>query len=180
MADYDLDAGEYLIRRINRYWADLISVGAAAVAITVVAIIGEIAYSQFPDTVPLLTPNIVFAIFVILLLVVVLMLLSAIYVYRHNYIIITNIHLIKVEQAGIISRETSQLGLGHIQDVRGRRTGLLGFFLNYGDVEIQTAGAQENFVFRTAHDPQLLADQLLQYESDFNSGTLPPPPTPGP
>ena len=192
MADYDLDSGEYVIRRINRYWADLISVFAASIAILLAAVFGEFVYSKFADIIPFLTPNIVFIVFVVLILVVALMLLSAIYVYRHNYIVITNVHLIKVEQAGIIARETSQMGLGHIQDVKGRRSGLLGFILNYGDVEIQSAGAQENFVFRTAHDPQLLADQLLQFEADFNSGTLPPPsttttpttppptPTPGP
>ena len=180
MADYDLDPGEYVIRRINRYWADLISVGAAAFFITLAAIFGEFVYSKFADVVPFLTPNLVFTIFALMILIVILMLLSAIYVYLHNYLVITNIHLIKVEQAGIIARETSQLGLGHIQDVKGKRAGILGYFLDYGDVEIQTAGAQENFVFRTAHQPQLLADQLLQYESDFNDGKLPPPPAPGP
>jgi ABC-type multidrug transport system fused ATPase/permease subunit len=176
MADYDLDAGEYVIRRINRYWADLISVIVAAIFITLAAIFGEIVYSQFRDVIPFITPNIAFAIFTIMIIVVILMLLSGIYVYVHNYLVITNVHLIKVEQAGIIARETSQLGLGHIQDVKGRREGILGFFLDYGNVEIQTAGAQENFVFRTAHRPQLLADELLQYETDFNDGKLPPPP----
>jgi ABC-type multidrug transport system fused ATPase/permease subunit len=176
MADFDLDTGEYIIRRINRYWADLIGVVVSGALIAIAAFFGEYLYSRYPDILPFLTPNIVFGVFLLMLGIVVLMLLSAIYVYLHNYLVVTNRHLIKVQQAGLFARQTAQLGFGHIEDVRGGRKGILGFFLDYGDVEIQTAGSQENFIFRTAHHPQILADELLQYETDFNAGHMPSQP----
>jgi hypothetical protein len=38
---------------------------------------------------------------------------------------------------------------------------------HYGDIEVQTAGASENFIFRTVHQPQLAADRLMQYKAEF-------------
>lgn len=174
MADFDLDTGEHIIRRINRSIFDLLGVIVSAALITIAAFFGEFVYARFRDVVPFLTPDIVFGVFAVMILVVVLMLISAVYVFVHNYLVITNIHLIKVQQTGLFARQTSQLGFGHIEDVRGGRKGILGFIFNFGDVEIQTAGATENFIFRNVDNPQILADQLLQYEADYNAGRLPP------
>ncbi len=103
----------------------------------------------------------------VMIVIVILMLLSALYVYVHNYIIISNHHLIKVQQSGLFARQTAELGLGNIEDVKGGRAGVLGTLLDFGDIEIQTAGASENFIFRTVHHPQLIADRLLQYKEEF-------------
>jgi hypothetical protein len=43
----------------------------------------------------------------------------------------------------------------------------MGTIFQYGNVEIETAGAQENFLFTWAPDPQALADQIAQYHEQY-------------
>jgi hypothetical protein len=46
--------------------------------------------------------------------------------------------------------------------VTGVKQGILETIFNYGDVEIQSAGEQEKFIFHNAHDPQDIADDVLE------------------
>lgn len=169
MADYTLDPGEEIVLRVNRYWADLISVFVSGAFITIAAIFGVYVYARFADQLPFIPPVIVMALAAIMLTVVGLMLASAVYVYQRNYLLVTNYHLIKVQQSGLFARQTAELGLGNIEDVKGMRRGILPTMLNYGDIEVQTAGASENFIFRTVHQPQQLADNLMEYKREFKA-----------
>jgi hypothetical protein len=167
MADYVLDPGEHVAARIGRHWADLIGVVAGSVAIAVVALAAVYLYARFPEELPFLTPALVMLAAALMLGIAGLMLATALYVYKHNYLLITNFHLIKVQQSGLFARQTAALVLGNIEDVKGSRRGILATVLNFGDMEVQTAGASENFIFRNAPNPQLAADRLLQYKAEF-------------
>jgi hypothetical protein len=176
MADFILDPGETIVERINRSLADLIPVLVSSVLIVAAALFGVYIYTTRPEIVPsFVTPDIVFAIVAILFGLVVLMLLSALYVYLHNYLVITNLHLIKVQQTGLFARQTSELRFGNIEDVRGGRRGILGTLLDFGDIEVQTAGAAENFLFRTVDHPQIVADHLLQFQDELRAAAAHPP-----
>lgn len=169
MADYVLDPGENIIERINRSLADLIPVIVSATLIVAAALFGVYLYTRFPDAVPYLTADVVFGVVALLFTVVVLMLLAALYVYLHNYLVITNFHLIKVQQTGLFARQTSELMFGNIEDVKGGRKGILGTLLDFGDIEVQTAGASENFLFRSVDHPQVVADHILQFQSQLRA-----------
>jgi len=181
MADFILDPGENVVERIDRYWIDLMPVTVSAALIVLVVLTGTYAYFRFRELTPaFITPEIIFALGLLLLIIVALMLMSAVYVYTRNYLIVTNKHLIKVQQHGLFSRQTSELRFGNVEDVRGGRHGVLGTLLDYGDIEVQTAGTSENFLFRTVHHPQLLADRLLEYQEHFKHPVLTPSPPPLP
>jgi uncharacterized membrane protein YdbT with pleckstrin-like domain len=170
MADYILDPGETIVERINRSLADLIPVLVSSVLIVAAALFGVFVYTRFPAQFPaFVTPSIMFSIVAILFFVVVLMVLSAIYVYLHNYLVITNLHLIKVQQTGLFARQTAELRFGNIEDVKGGRRGILGTILDFGDIEVQTAGASENFMFRTVDHPQLVADHILEFQDELRT-----------
>jgi membrane protein YdbS with pleckstrin-like domain len=169
MADYILDPGETIVERINRSLADLIPVIVSATLIVAAALFGVFLYTRYPDQVPFLTPDVVLSVVALLFLIVILMLLSALYVYLHNYLVVTNLHLIKVQQTGLFARQTSELMFGNIEDVKGGRRGILGTLLDFGDIEVQTAGTSENFLFRTVDHPQVVADHLLQFQDELRA-----------
>jgi hypothetical protein len=169
MADYILDPGETILERINRSIFDLVPVIVSSALIIGVALFGVYFYTLNPGQVPFLTPDVVLAVVALLFLIVVLMLLSALYVYLHNYLVVTNIHLIKVQQTGLFARQTSELMFGNIEDVKGGRQGVFGTLLDFGDIEVQTAGASENFKFRTVDHPQVVADHLLQFQDELRA-----------
>ncbi len=74
--------------------------------------------------------------------------------------IITSDRVLNIEQAGLFSRRTSELKFQKIQDVTVDVQGLFQTFLNFGDVEIQTAGEEEHFLFRRVPDPYKVKDLL--------------------
>jgi hypothetical protein len=165
---YNLDPGEIVVRRVNRSVFYLVPVIFASALIALAGVGLMYAYYNFGTLsivpIPAVLINTLAA---VLVGIAGLMLISALYVFNRNYLVITNMHLIKMEQNGLFDEKTAQLDLSRVQDVTGARHGLFGTIFDYGDIEIETAAAQENFIFRATTGPQVLADQLLQYHEDY-------------
>ena len=75
---------------------------------------------------------------------------------------ITAHHIINVEQQSMFMRTVSKEELDRIQDVTSEIKGLFGTIFNYGNVIVQTAGAQEHFVFENVPAPQTIVDVILR------------------
>jgi uncharacterized membrane protein YdbT with pleckstrin-like domain len=80
--------------------------------------------------------------------------------------VFTNLHLIEVEQVGLFGNTVSQVSFSRVQDVTGNKAGFFPTIFNYGDVEIQSAGEQEKFVFHYASHPDQVADDALKWHDD--------------
>lgn len=165
-AGFTLDPQETIIKQYRRHWIDLAPVVASTVVLTLVVIVGGYFYGRYNDDVHIPASVVVLA-FMIILFVAFAVAALGIFIYRQNYLILTNLHLIQVEQTGLFNRNVSQLSLARVQDVSAKRSGLLATILNYGNVEVQSAGEQEKFVFRNAPAPQQLADKCLEVHEDY-------------
>ncbi len=166
-ARLDLDPGEQIIRRINRSIMDLVPVLFASAMIVLVTLAGLVGFIMYHSQLQALPTSFVMLIAIVLIGVAVLVALTGTYVYNHNYLVVTNMHIIKVEQVGLFNDKTAQLELSHVQDVNGSRHGFLETILDYGDIEIETAAAQENFIFRNCPQPQALSEQLAQLHAKY-------------
>ena len=76
--------------------------------------------------------------------------------------IITDHHIINIEQQSMFMRTVSKEELDRVQDVTSEIKGLFGTIFNFGDVTIQTAGSQEHFVFENVQAPQTIVDVILR------------------
>lgn len=167
---YELDDGEVVVRRINRSVMNLLPVTSACVVVIVLISLGIWAYANYKSSLyflPTQSVQLVIVAMIALVAVCGALLMGELYVYRRNFLLITNMHIIKHEQDGLFTQKTAQLSLGRIQDITGGRRGILGTVCNFGNVEIESAAAQENFVFEFAPSPQLLADQLIKIHEDY-------------
>lgn len=81
--------------------------------------------------------------------------------------ILTNYRVIDVKQHGFFSRRFSEATLSKIQDINYELTGILQTFFNYGDVVVQTAGAETTITMEAVHDPQQQAVYLLKQQQQF-------------
>ncbi|MBP9821962.1 MAG: PH domain-containing protein [Candidatus Pacebacteria bacterium] len=81
--------------------------------------------------------------------------------------IITNHRVIDSEQHGFFDRTVSELSLLKIQDVSTEINGPIATWLKFGNLEIQTAGAREKFLFKQIPNPLLIKDQLMKAHNDF-------------
>jgi uncharacterized membrane protein YdbT with pleckstrin-like domain len=84
--------------------------------------------------------------------------------YYFDVWIITTRRIVNINQKGLFVRTVSELEFNKIQDVTTEVKGVIGTFLNFGDVFIQTAGEKERFVFRQVPDPYAIKDLIMNLE----------------
>jgi membrane protein YdbS with pleckstrin-like domain len=158
---FDLDPGEEITRIIHRHVLTLFPAFLGIVGLVITAVLLAFAEGRFPDTIPF--PRVmVFALIIIFLVLAALIFLISIFVYERNVLIFTNVHLIQAEQYGLFNHRVSQISFVRVQDVTGSRNGFFQTIFNFGNVEIQSAGEEEKFIFRGAPNPQDIADDVLE------------------
>jgi membrane protein YdbS with pleckstrin-like domain len=74
--------------------------------------------------------------------------------------IITNKRLIDIEQHSLFKREVSILELNKIQDITSEVKGILATLLNYGNINVQTAGSDKNFFISDIEKPNEVREKL--------------------
>ena len=81
--------------------------------------------------------------------------------YHLDIWIVTSSRIVNIEQKGFFSRSISELDYSHIQDVTSNIEGILHTTLNYGDVNIQTAGTHGHFTFRNIPKPEKMKTLVM-------------------
>ncbi|MEK7122648.1 MAG: PH domain-containing protein [Patescibacteria group bacterium] len=76
--------------------------------------------------------------------------------------IVTNQHIIDIEQHTMFRRTTSRLELERIQDITSETRGILQTIFHFGNVYVQTAGERERFVFEDVPAPGFVANTILR------------------
>ncbi len=100
------------------------------------------------------------------------LLFSTLFIYINwlvNYLniqIVTNMHVVDIDQFGLFSRKISELALDEIQDISATQKGVMQSFLNYGDICIQTAGEKPNFNFEKVPNPNELSRRIMEIKDE--------------
>jgi len=82
-----------------------------------------------------------------------------------DIVILTNKRIVDINQKGLFNRQIDELDLLHIEDVSSHVSGFFGTTLDFGEVEVQTAGTARNFLLNGMPHPRQLCRQILeQYE----------------
>ncbi|MEO7617462.1 MAG: PH domain-containing protein [Candidatus Saccharibacteria bacterium] len=164
---YTLDDKETIIREVSRHWIDLIPVSISSFVSLLVAIGVSYLSARYNDELSFIPAGILPIISLVFALLSISILTVGYYIYRQNKLIITDMHLIQVVQRGLFSRSVSQLSMVRVQDVSAVRKGFFATILDYGTIEVETAGEVDNFVFNVAPHPQQLADQCLAVQEKY-------------
>lgn len=82
--------------------------------------------------------------------------------YFLDILVVTNKRIINVEQKALFSREIASLRLDKIQDITIDISGILATFLLFGNIRIQTAGEQEEFLMHYIQNPEALKSVILR------------------
>lgn len=83
-----------------------------------------------------------------------------------DMMIITNDRLIDVEQKGLFARSIAEVDLYQIQDASSEVQGIFSSMFNYGNLQIQTAGALPKFVVHNVPDPHHLRQLVLEMAAE--------------
>ena len=100
--------------------------------------------------------------------------------YSLSTVLVTNRRIIDSDQHSLFNREVAELTGSRIQDVSTHTNGLIETFLHFGDVTVQTAASEKQFVFRQVPNPEKVKDTIMQMTASNHTGikakTLPKEP----
>lgn len=91
-------------------------------------------------------------------------------IYTLNTVTITDRRVIDSDQHGLFNRKVSELHSHRIQDVTVHTNGIIETFLQFGDVTVQTAGAERQFVFHQIPQPDRVKNAIMQMARSRDSG----------
>jgi len=94
----------------------------------------------------------------------------ALTIYTLNTVIITDSRIIDSDQYGLFDRKISELHSHRIQDVSIHTNGLIETFLQFGDVTVQTAASEKQFVFHQVPRPDIVKDVIMQVTAAKHTG----------
>ena len=81
--------------------------------------------------------------------------------------IITNWRIIDVDQRGLFKRNISSiLNLNHIQDIQTEIEGIIKTFLDFGSIEVQTAGTKREFIFNDVAHPRQVEQTIRDAQAE--------------
>lgn len=89
--------------------------------------------------------------------------------YVLNTWIVTDHRIMAIEQHRLFHRTEAELTIVKVQDVEVTVSGFIATFLNYGDVQIQSAGEDENFLFKKVPNPAAVKDAIIKAQRDYQS-----------
>ena len=87
-----------------------------------------------------------------------------VYIWTDYYLdvwVVTNKHLVDVDQQGLFNRKVSTSRLDLIQDITIEVPGLLATMLKYGNIRMQTAGQSREFLLFSVAKPYKLKEVIL-------------------
>lgn len=159
--NFTLEPGESVSHVIRQHKIVLIEVWLTVLALAAVALVFYVvgAIASYFTTLP---SELIYLMAMIVAGLAVLILIVGSYIYSHNIMILTNLHLVEIKQQGLFNRTVSRLSLDEVVDVAGFRPGVLQTILNYGDIEVETPASRENFVFKNVGNPEGTANLILQ------------------
>lgn len=87
--------------------------------------------------------------------------------YYYDILIVTKSTVIDIKQNNLFNREITHLHLRQVEDISSEIKGFMPTLFNYGDIIIQSAGAQEHTLIKAIPNPQKVAAMVLQLHKDF-------------
>lgn len=91
--------------------------------------------------------------------------------YFLNAWVLTNLRIVDIEQRRYFSREVSSLFLSRVQDITTEVVGVLPSLMGIGDIKVQSAGADVEFVMHGIPRPEQMRDVILKYVSLYPQNT---------
>ena len=117
----------------------------------------------------ILSPGLVSVIGFLVLMIISLLVLGSLWIWRRNKIVVTDFHLVDIDQIGLFNTAVSTLHLNEIQDITAKINGPIQHIFRYGTIIVQTAGERENFIFDFVPFPYDLERYILDLRKGGNN-----------
>lgn len=159
----ELEENEQIIRIIRKHWLPMFFSLFITFVIAIAPIIFFVILKKiiFADLTAHNLFILIFLYFVYLIFVWISIFISWINYYLDIWIL-TNKRIIDIEQISLFSRKTSSIRLDRIQNVQIEVLGIIDTFFKIGNIKVQTAADNKDFVIRTASNPERIKELIMK------------------
>lgn len=170
---YPGQPAEEVTRRVfYKSFVMVLPIMLASIVVGAVALFGlsyGAANSQIiiDDKLPALSGSTLGFVSFVILIMVGLLTFGALWIWRNNRILVTNEHIVDIDQNTLFHRSVSTLTLSRIQDVSAEINGPAQTLLQYGTVVVQTAGEKQNFRFDYITNPYEAEQYILKIHKEY-------------
>src|SRR3989344_1024519 len=158
MKEFELEPGEHVVLQVRKHWFLFL---AELLPYAIMAIVPF----ALPKLLVFAPPLAQYAAFGVWLLVTWTGAWSAFTRYFLNAWVLTNQRIATIKQQRFFNREVSSLLLPRVQDVTTNISGVVFSLLGIGDIKVQTASEDVEFVMRGIPRPEQMRDLILKYVS---------------
>lgn len=92
--------------------------------------------------------------------------------YYLDVILITNRRLLKIDQISLFARDISEMRLERVQDINVETMGIIPSLLNFGDLKVQTAGEEKEFVMHNIPNPNEIKNIIFKYHDSIDKRNI--------
>lgn len=164
-----IDPKEKVLLKLRKHWIILIRdiIGTVLLAALPFALVGILSRSDAVSSVLFSYPSLITYASALWLLVSWLALAVIWTNYYLDLWILTERRIFSVDQLGLFDRRVSTWNVEHIQEISVRVQNPLQAFLDYGTVEVETAGPSDNAVMEGVPSPENVRIVILQQANRF-------------
>ncbi len=108
------------------------------------------------------------AVFTILLIIAIILIAKSIVIYYFNSFIITDKRIIDWDQRGLFHREISETDYSKVQDITYKIKGFWPTILNFGILQIQTAGGSVLLELSYVKNPSKIQSLLIDIKRNYD------------
>jgi len=156
------EEGEEILLLLRQHPITNLSWIVVSVLALILPIIISYLFFQFNLSLDLLIPAVFQPLFFVTYYMLILAFIHLSFMsWYFNAYIVTNHRIIDLDYWGFLFFHVSATTIDHVEDVTYSVKGGLGFLFNFGDVFIQTAGAETNFDFLRVPDPSKVANTIM-------------------
>jgi len=87
--------------------------------------------------------------------------------YYYDMYIVTNQHILDIDQSSLLSQKISRTSLMRVQDVTARVKGFWGNLLDFGPLTVQTAGHEEELILEDVPHPREVAARIMALHDEL-------------
>ena len=158
-----LDTDEIILFRVRKHW---FIITVQIFSIVVIALLPLLLFSTLIQFLPISETYISYTGYVLAsysawLIIIWITLFNVWTNYYLDVWTLTNKRFVAVDQHGLFNRTTASFRLERMQDILVTINGLLPTFLNFGNLEIETAAEEKNFKINGLPNPESLKSAIL-------------------
>jgi len=152
----DIEQGESILLLLRRHFVTNVPWIAATIVLLILPFLFPFILTFFPFPLPESHTIMLFMGFYYLFVFGFVLLNFTLWYFQAG--LVTNRRIIDVDLSGILYRQVSEAKIQNIQDVTYNQIGFIRSLFNYGNVLVQTAGAEENIEYDRVPRPARVAD----------------------